>query len=62
MAGAKLNSKKVLLVSLAAFFVYYAFRAPDAAATAVKGLVRTAGGLLRQTADALTVFLDALFR
>ncbi|MGH2733139.1 MAG: hypothetical protein ACRDJF_01790 [Actinomycetota bacterium] len=62
MAGTKLNSRNVLLASLAAFFIYYAFRAPDAAANAVRGLVRTAGGLLRMAADALTTFLDALFR
>jgi hypothetical protein len=62
MAGTRLGTKKVLLVSLAAFFLYYAFRAPDAAATAAKGLVRTAGGLLRETADALTTFLNALIR
>lgn len=53
--------KKVLTISLVAFVAYYILRSPDAAASAFRGAGETTINGLKDLAEAIARFVDALF-
>ncbi len=57
-----MNIKKILLVLAVAFLVYYVLRSPVQAAEAVKGAGEVTVAGLRDLAESLARFVDALFR
>lgn len=56
-----MNLKKILIVAAGAFFIYYILRSPDAAASALKGAGEVTVDGLKELADSLARFFDALF-
>lgn len=59
--GADMNLKKIFMIAAGAFLVYYVLRSPDAAAGAFKGAGETTIDGLKDLADSLARFVDALF-
>ncbi|HVF11694.1 MAG TPA: hypothetical protein VNA87_01270 [Actinomycetota bacterium] len=56
-----MNLKKIFMIAVGAFLVYYVLRSPDAAASAFKGAGETTIDGLKDLADSLARFVDALF-
>lgn len=56
-----MNLKKIFMIAAGAFLVYYVLRSPDAAAGAFKGAGETTIDGLKDLADSLARFVDALF-
>lgn len=56
-----MNLKKIFIMAAGAFLVYYVLRSPDAAASAFKGAGETTIDGLKDLADSLARFVDALF-
>ena len=59
--GADMNLKKIFMIAAGAVLVYYVLRSPDAAASAFKGAGETTIDGLKDLADSLARFVDALF-
>lgn len=56
-----MNIKKILIIVTVAFVVYYVLRSPDSAALAFKTAGETTVSGLKDLAEALARFFDALF-
>lgn len=56
-----MNLKRLLLLAVFAFIVYYVLRSPDTAAEAFKGAGAMVGKGMKQAAESLARFIDALF-
>lgn len=56
-----MNIKKILIILTVAFVVYYVLRSPDSAALAFKTAGETTVSGLKDLAEALARFFDALF-
>lgn len=54
------NIKRILLIGLAAFVVYYVLRSPDAAAAAFRGAGETTFDGIKDIAQSLARFFDKL--
>lgn len=54
--------KKILMVAVAAFILFYILRSPDSAADAFKAAGKVTFEGLRDLAGSLAVFVDNLFR
>ena len=57
-----MNMKKILMVAVAAFIVFYILRSPDSAADAFKAAGKVTFEGLRDLAGSLAIFVDNLFR
>lgn len=56
-----MNLKKMLTIALIAFVAYYVVRSPDAAASAFRGAGETTLSGLKELAESIARFVDALF-
>ena len=56
-----MNWKKIAMIAIAAFLVYFLVRSPVESATTVKSIAVSVGGFANRLATALTTFLQTLF-